>query len=130
MKSGHCSLDLVKDFSLMPAVKSSPSDLLYCPRLLQAMKSRKRDKSNRIIKVVPCQCGHAEVISGQQKACIASQKGLRLAVEIENAENCDELCAVCGRQMTFDEENAMVQGGARIMSIHALVHKEDDEEDT
>ena len=69
MKNGHCSLDLINDFSLIPGIKSSPSDLLYCPRLLRQMKARKKDRSNRTIKDVPCECGHAEVVSGLQKAC-------------------------------------------------------------
>lgn len=127
MKNGRCSLDLIDNFALLPAVKSAPSDVLYCPRLYRAMKSRKKDV--RTIKVIPCECGHAEVVSGQQKACIASQKGFQLRVEM-NQEKCEDLCAVCGRQMTFDEETAMSQGGARIMSIRAIIENDDEEENT
>ena len=127
MKNGRCSLDLIQDFSLLPAVKSAPSDILYCPRLYRTMKTRKKDRKERTIRVIPCECGHAEVVSGLQKACIASQKGLQLTVEMAEDE-CADLCPVCGRQMTFDEENAMNQGGARIMSVRAVIQQEDREE--
>ena len=120
MKSGRCSLDMVDGFSMIAAVKSNPSDLLYCPRLYKAMQSARKGKKERTVKCTACECGHAEITSGAQKACIASQKNLTIYLDIDK-EKCLDLCAICGRQMTFEEESAMNQGGARIVSIHAAV---------
>ena len=120
MRTGRCSLDLVDDLSMMPAVKSAPSELLYCPRLYQVMRDKRR---NRSLKVIPCECGHAEIVSGAQRACIASQKRLQMRVSFEG-DTCYELCPVCGRQMTFDEETAMNQGGARIITLRAVIEAE------
>ena len=70
--------------------------------------------------MIPCECGHAEIVSGAQRACIASQKRLQMRVSFEG-DTCYDLCPVCGRQMTFDEENAMNQGGARIITLRAVI---------
>lgn len=117
MKTGRCSLDIVSDLSMLPAVKSAPDDLLFCPRILNALKTRGRD---RTVKVVSCRCGHAEVVSGHQRACVAHRTGQQVIVEVDD-EKCFDLCPVCGRQMTFDEEEAMKNGGTRIVGLKAVV---------
>ena len=120
MKTGRCSLDLVSDLSMATAVKSAPNDLLYCPRILNALKTKGRD---RTVKVVSCRCGHAEVVGAPQRACVAHRTGLQVAVEVDS-EKCFDLCPVCGRQMTFDEEEAMRTGGTRIVALNAVVSAE------
>ena len=117
MKTGRCSLDLVGDLSMAPSVKSAPDDLLFCPRIYQSLKARGRD---RAVKVVSCRCGHAAVTAGHQRACVANRTGLQVTVEVDG-EKCYDLCPVCGRQMTFDEEEAMKNGGTRIVSLKAVV---------
>lgn len=121
MKTGRCSLDLVGDLYMTPAVKSAPDDLLFCPRILNALKTRGRD---RTVKVISCRCGHAEVVAGHQRACVANRTGLQVNVEVDG-EKCFDLCPVCGRQMTFDEEEAMKNGGTRIVSLKAVVSTEE-----
>ena len=117
MKTGRCSLDIVSDLSMAPSIKSAPDDLLYCPRILHALKTRGRD---RTVKVVSCRCGHAEVVAGHQRACVANRTGLQVTVEVDG-DKCLDLCQVCGRQMTFDEEEAIKNGGARIVGLKAVV---------
>lgn len=126
MKTGRCSLDIVDDLSMSSTVKSAPDDLLFCPRILQALKSRGRD---RTVKVISCRCGHAEVIAGHQRACIANRTGLQVNVEVDG-EKCFDLCPVCGRQMTFDEEEAMKNGGARLVTMKAVVSTEEKKKET
>ena len=123
MKTGRCSLDMIDDFSMLPAVKSAPSDLLYCPRLLKMMQNARKSQKESTVKCKACECGHAEIVSHPQKACIASQKKLLLHLEMEDVS--EPLCPVCGRQMTFEEESAMNQGGARIVSIQAGIRKKE-----
>ena len=121
MKTGRCSLDLVSDLAMAPSVRSAPDDLLFCPRVLQMLRSRSRD---RTVKVISCRCGHAEVVAGHQRACVANRTGLQVTVEVDD-ETCYDLCPVCGRQMTFDEEEAMKNGGTRIVSLKAVVHADE-----
>ncbi len=121
MKSGKCSLSVVGDFYISPTVRLAPSDLLYCPRLYQQMTGKDKGKA---INIVPCECGHAEVVSGPQRACIASQK--RLTVPVAAAGEGDEtypLCSVCGSQMTFDEADVSQVGGVRIVTVHAIIER-------
>ena len=125
MRTGRCSLNLVDDVSMMPAVKSGPAELLYCPRLYQIMRDKRRSRS---VKVIPCECGHAEIVAGAQRACIASQKRLQVRVSFEG-DTCYDLCPVCGRQMTFDEASAMNQGGARIITLRAVIESEPSDKD-
>ena len=74
LRTGKCSLSVVRDFAMSAPGKISKNDLLYCPRLYQSMKNRK----SKPVTIVPCQCGHGQVVTGQQRACIASQKRLEL----------------------------------------------------
>lgn len=126
MKTGRCSLDLVGDLYMTPSVKSAPDDLLFCPRILQMLKSRSRD---RTVKVVSCRCGHAEVVAGHQRACVANRTGLQVNVVVDG-EKCFDLCPVCGRQMTFDEEEAMKNGGTRLVTMKAVVTTEEAKKET
>ncbi len=117
MRTGKCSLNLVDNYYVSSNVKTAPGDLLYCPRLYRAMCQREK---NRAILINPCECGHVEVLSGAQRACIASQKRLLLTVHTadESAENPKELCQVCDGQLSFEEKNT---GGARIVTIRARI---------
>ena len=114
MKTEKCSLNLVSDYYISAQTKTAANDLLYCPRLSRAMRTRMKP-----ILITPCECGHAEVVSGHQRACIASRKGLSLAVKAAN-DDTKEACRVCDGQVTF-EENV---GGERIISFRAIIHKD------
>ena len=74
MKSGKCALSIIGDFSFS-RLRLDPSDVLYCPNLFRQMTGKDKSKP---VNIIPCECGHAEVVSGQQRACIASQKRLRV----------------------------------------------------
>ncbi|MBQ3133709.1 MAG: hypothetical protein IJC17_05510 [Clostridia bacterium] len=127
MKTGKCSLSLIGDFYLSPSVRLTPSDLMYCPRLYQQMQGKDKNKP---INIVPCECGHAEVVSGPQRACIASQK--RLPVPVAAAGEGEEtypLCSVCGSQMTFDESDVSQVGGVRIVTVHAVIERSEKPEE-
>ena len=115
MKSGKCSLSIIGDFSFS-RTRLDPSDVLYCPHLFQQMTGKDKLKP---INIIPCECGHAEVVTGQQRACIASQKRLRLAVAAAGQESYP-LCSVCGSQMTLDETAAQA-GGLRVVTVHAVI---------
>ena len=78
MRTGRCSLDIVTDYYVATSTRTSANDLLYCPRLFRAMRNRERMKP---ISVTPCECGHAEVVSGHQRACIASRENLELVIQ-------------------------------------------------
>ncbi len=119
MKTGKCSLNVVADYAVSGFTKTAPNDLLYCPRLYRAMRSGERMKP---ILIIPCECGHAEVVSGNQRACIAGQKGLELAMEAADPDVSKESCCVCGGQITFEKNS----GGNRIVAVKAVIQKEKD----
>lgn len=118
LRTGKCSLNIISDYYVASSTRAAPSDLLYCPRLFRAMCNRERAKP---VTIVPCECGHVEVVSGQQRACIASQKQIEIAVEIANNSNTRECCKVCGGQITFEENS----GGDRIVTINAVAKQKD-----
>ena len=118
LRTGKCSLNIISDYFVASSTRNAPSDLLYCPRLFRAMCNREREKP---VTIIPCKCGHVEVTSGQQRACIASQKQIEIAVEIADNSKAQECCTVCGGQLTFEENT----GGDRIVTIKAIVKKED-----
>ncbi len=120
MRTGKCSLGLVTDFFLSSGAKIGPADLLYCPRLYRQMCDSEKNKP---VDIFPCECGHAEVVSAHQRACIASQKQIEVPVQAVGDE-ARPLCPVCGRQMTFEEETVANQGGTRIVTLRAVVKKE------
>ncbi|HIW73345.1 MAG TPA: hypothetical protein H9684_03390 [Firmicutes bacterium] len=116
MRTGRCSLDIVTDYYVATSTRTSANDLLYCPRLFRAMRNRERMKP---ISVTPCECGHAEVVSGHQRACIASRENLELVIQPAGPEVKAE-CPICGGQLTFEENG----GGSRIVALRVRV--EDD----
>ena len=118
MKTGKCSLNVVKDFSMWDSIPSAANDLLYCPRLLQTMLESDKPLS---VSVIPCDCGHAEVVSGHQRACIADQRDLEL--EFVSAEKDQKpACSMCEGQLSFDENT----GGVRIVTVRAVIDMDSD----
>jgi len=112
MKTGKCSLNMVKDFAASDAVTAAPDELLYCPRLLHSMQQAEKPAS---IAVIPCDCGHAEVVNGHQRACIAEQRNLVL--EFVDAEKDHKAaCCLCEGQLSFDEN-----AGLRIVTVRACI---------
>ena len=79
------------------------------------MRTRERLKP---ITVMPCECGHAEVVSGHQRACIASRKGMELAIKPVGSRF-KETCPVCMGQITFDESNS----NNRIIALNVQTEK-------
>lgn len=114
LKTGKCSLNVLTDVGVS-AAKPAPGDLLYCPRLLQAMLTKEKKKA---VPVVPCACGHGQVVSGHQRVCIASQKGLPVFLRAAR-DTVEETCAVCGGQMTLEH----TIGGQRIVTVQAVVEE-------
>lgn len=121
LKTGKCSLNVVDDFACSSG-KLATNDLLYCPKLYKAMRS-KTDQM-RPISVALCECGHGEVLSGHQRACIASQRGIELPVRAAE-ETVRPSCPICGGQMTFDSN--MNDSGARIVTIKAIAVLDDED---
>lgn len=117
MRTGKCSLDVVTDYYVATSTRTAASDLLYCPRLHRAMRNRERMKP---IAVTPCECGHAEVVSGHQRACIASRKDIELAIQPAGPET-KTACPVCGGQITFEENT----GSNRIVTLRVRVQEDD-----
>ena len=123
-KTGKCSLNVVEDFSVSGTLKVNTNDLLYCPKLYKTMCNKKEQM--RPITVALCECDHGEVISGHQRACIASQRNLPLPVRA-SAEAVRPTCSVCGSQMTFDPSDN--NSGARIVTVNAIAVRDDEEGD-
>lgn len=117
MRTGKCSLDIVTDYYIATSTRTAANDLLYCPRLYRAMCNRERMKP---IAITPCECGHAEVISGHQRACIASRKNLELTIQPAGPE-VKAACPICTGQITFEENS----GGSRLVTLR--VRAENDE---
>lgn len=118
MKTGKCSLNVVEDFACSSG-KIGTSDLLYCPKLYKTMRSKKENM--RPVSVAICECGHGEVISGHQRACIASQRGISIPVRAADGD-LRPACAICGGQMTFD----VADSGARIVTVNAIAILDDE----
>lgn len=125
MKTGKCSLNVVDAFSISSSVKVATNDLMYCPKLYKTMCT-KREKM-RPITVALCECDHGEVISGHQRACIASQRSLPLPVRAASSE-IRPTCSVCGGQMIFD--TIANDSGARIVTVNAVAVHGDEVEST
>ena len=119
LKTGRCSLNVVTDYYITPALPALPGDLLYCPRLYRAMQNREKLKP---VTVVPCKCGHVQVTAGQQRACIAARKGLELAMRAEGDEM-REACKICGDgQLTLEEAS----GGDHILTVRAVLQRDEE----
>lgn len=120
LRTGQCSLDVVTDYYITPSAQTAPDDLLYCPRLFRAMQNRERMKP---ITVTPCVCGHAQVLSGRQRACIAAKRGLELAVRTADGER-RKACKACTLSKAGKEE----AGGDRIITITVLAELDGEED--
>lgn len=121
LKTGKCSLNVVEDFSCSSG-KIGTSDLLYCPKLYKTMRSKKDQM--RPVSVALCECGHGEVVSGHQRACIASQRGIPLTIRAVD-DKVRPTCPLCGGQMTF--ESGINDSGARIVTLNAVAVLDDEE---
>ncbi len=121
LKTGKCSLNVVEDFTCSSG-KIATNDLLYCPKLYKAMRSKKEQM--RPVSVALCECGHGEVISGHQRACIASQRGIPLPIRAAD-DKVRPACSICGGQMTFDTD--ISDSGARIVTLNAVAVLDDEE---
>ncbi len=121
LKTGKCSLNVVEDF-VCSSGKIATNDLLYCPKLYKAMRSKK--DTMRPVSVALCECGHGEVISGHQRACIASQRGVPLPIRAVD-DNVRPACSICGGQMTF--ETNPNDSGARIVTLNAVAVLDEEE---
>lgn len=125
MKTGKCSLNLVDAFSVSASAKVATNDLLYCPKLYKTMCTKKEQM--RPITVALCECDHGEVLSGHQRACIASQRPVPLPVRASSSE-IRPTCSVCGGQMTFD--TVTNDSGARIVTVNAVAVRGESTDDT
>ncbi len=115
MKTGKCSLSVIGDHFVSPAGKLAANDLLYCPRLYRTMLAKSQEKP---IVILPCECGHAEVVSGHQRACIAARTAIPVPVQTPPEWDERASCSLCDGQMTFESQN---NGGIRIVTVHAVV---------
>ncbi len=119
LKTGKCSLNVVEDFACSSG-KIGTSDLLYCPKLYKTMRTKKEQR--RPVSAALCEGGHGEVISGHQRAGIASQRGLPLPIRAAD-NKVRPTCSICGGQMTFDANDS----GARIVTLNAVAVTDDEE---
>ena len=116
MRTGKCSLNLISHLSA-PSARPTPKDLLYCPKLYRAMLDEDKGKP---VTVALCACGHAQVITGHQRACIAGQKGIPVELRATDDE-VQQTCPVCGGQITLDQ-NA---GGQRLVTVQGIVRTDE-----
>lgn len=120
MKTGKCSLGIIGDNFLSSGGKLAANDLLYCPRLYRAMRTKEQDKA---ITIIPCECGHAEVVSGHQRACIAGRTRLPLRVRAASNQEERDFCSLCDGQVTFESKET---GGIRIVTVRAVIETEEE----
>lgn len=111
MNHGVCSLNLIDDYFMSVHERMPQNDLMYCPRLYKQMTAKGKD---RPVPAIPCDCGHVQILSGHQRACIAERKDLVLSVKIEDDKEARALCGVCGGQTTMHAKEAT---GKRILSL-------------
>ena len=114
MRTGKCSLEVIKDFYIPALPRTTAADLLYCPKLYKAMCSRDKHKP---VSLTPCECGHAEIVSGHQRACIASKKGIELFIKPTTGGRFKKSCPTCEGQLTFEKD----QGTHRIVNLSVIV---------
>ncbi len=124
MKTGKCSISVIGDHFVSPTGKLAANDLLYCPRLYKSMQAKSQEKP---IIILPCECGHAEVVSGHQRACIAARTGIPLPVQTPTEWEERPSCSLCDGQMTFESQNS---GGIRIVTVRAVVDTGEETEET
>lgn len=111
MNHGVCSLSLIDDLFISNTERLAQNDLMYCPRLYKLMLTKEKDKA---IPAIPCNCGHVQILSGHQRACIAERKNLLLSLKIDDDKEARPLCSVCGGQTTLQSKEA---AGKRILSL-------------
>ena len=111
MTHGVCSLTLVDDYFISHEERLAQNDLLYCPRVYAQMKTRVKD---RPASAVPCDCGHVQILSHPQRACIAERKGLILSLKVDDNKEERAACSVCSGQTSLTQSDAT---GNRILSL-------------
>lgn len=111
MSHGVCSLSVIEDHFISPTERLAQNDLFYCPRVYALMLSRDKEKA---IPATPCDCGHVQILSNPQRACIAERKDLMLSLEIDDNKKERALCDVCGGQTTLHDKE---EAGKRILSL-------------
>lgn len=95
IRTGKCSLSIVTDYAIAPETKTTAADLLYCPRLYRAMRNR---ESMKPITVTPCECGHAEVVTGHQRVALPAVWGWKWTfMQWERPAKTLAGCAMIGR---------------------------------
>lgn len=117
MNHGVCSLSLIDDLYISNTERLAQNDLMYCPRLYKMMLTKEKDKA---IPAVPCNCGHVQILSGHQRACIAERKDLLLSLKVEDDKEPRALCTVCGGQTTLHSKEAT---GKRILTLRVRAVK-------
>ena len=117
MTHGVCSLSLIEDHFISSADRLTQSDLLYCPKLYKLMCGKDKDKA---VPATPCDCGHVEILTQPQRACIAERKGLVLSLAIKDDQKERALCSVCGGQTTLHGKE---DTGKRILSLKVRATK-------
>ena len=115
-------MNFIGDQFESPASKVAANDLLYCPRLYRSMQNKEQEKP---VTVMPCECGHAEVVSGHQRACIAARTGQPVAVQVVPDKEDPPFCSLCDGQITFESKNT---GGIRIVTVKAVIEAPSEEE--
>lgn len=111
MNHGVCSLSLIDDFYISGTERLPQNDVLYCPRLYKQLLTKEKDKA---IPAIPCNCGHVQILSNHQRACIAERKNLVLSLKIEDDKEEKAFCPVCGGQTSLHSKEAT---GKRILSL-------------
>lgn len=111
MNHGVCSLSLIDDLFISNTEKLAQNDLMYCPRLYKLMCGKEKDKA---IPALPCNCGHVQILSGHQRACIAERRDLVLSLKVDDDKEPRALCSVCGGQTSLHGKEAT---GKRILSL-------------
>lgn len=111
MNHGVCSLSLIDDLYISHTDKLAQNDLMYCPRLYKLMQTKEKDKA---VSATPCNCGHVQILSQHQRACIAERRGLVLSLKVDDKQEPRALCAVCGGQTSLHGKEAT---GKRILSL-------------
>ncbi|MBQ9414420.1 MAG: hypothetical protein IJU16_04765 [Clostridia bacterium] len=122
MNHGVCSLSIVEDFFIDPGERLPQNDLFYCPRLYAQMTGK---NTLRPVPVVPCDCGHLQIISGHQRACISQRRSLTLPVRVDESRGERAFCAVCGGQTTMRDKEGREDAGKRILLLHARAEMDD-----
>jgi hypothetical protein len=69
------------------------------------------------LSITPCECGHAEIVTGHQRACIASRKGLQLAIR-PAGNKLKSNCPICEGQIMFDKNS----GTNRFVRLKVCAH--------